>query len=351
MKKRRTAAGVRGSSGAGAGAFFEGFRGMLAGYADGVHRVGPPATAAALADAAERLGAPLPGALASFLASWNGAELFHEAVVIHGAGAGAVGGDLVVRTLDLRTDLPEIAPELAAIGESADGLTYLAAPDGAVLLLEDEELWPAGTSFERWLDAVAAREALLVDREGEFKEGSFEGAEGQLRPEVAVQQARRAVKLDPGSARWRFELGLALDSVGKTAEALEALRAAAELHPRGAFIHHWIGRLETVRGELAAAGSAYEQAATVQPGHPSAAFFLLEAARVAGRVGAAERRVALGKRALEVDPGLVRQLREAAAHQASEGLVAEARELAELALEAAPRDLELLALLRSLEAR
>src|SRR5262245_19418473 len=52
--------------------FFERFRSEIARYADGVHRLGDPAPASAVTG--------LPDELASFLRSWNGADLFVDAV-------------------------------------------------------------------------------------------------------------------------------------------------------------------------------------------------------------------------------------------------------------------------------
>ena len=51
--------------------FFERFRTEIASYAEGVFRLGEPATAAQVKG--------LPAELAAFLRSWNGAELFIDA--------------------------------------------------------------------------------------------------------------------------------------------------------------------------------------------------------------------------------------------------------------------------------
>src|SRR6185369_17510699 len=68
--------------------FFERFREAAARLPAGLIRPGPPAPAAELArgEAAR----PLPAEYASFLRSFDGADLFHEAIVIAGVGPAAV---------------------------------------------------------------------------------------------------------------------------------------------------------------------------------------------------------------------------------------------------------------------
>ncbi len=53
---------------------------------DGLVRPSPPASDALIAAAEQELGTALPQAFASFLRSFDGADLFHEAIVIAGVG-------------------------------------------------------------------------------------------------------------------------------------------------------------------------------------------------------------------------------------------------------------------------
>src|SRR5579863_7461889 len=69
--------------------FFERFREAVARLPDGLIRPAPGATAADLARAEASLGRALPGQYASFLRSFDGADLFHEAIVVAGVGQAA----------------------------------------------------------------------------------------------------------------------------------------------------------------------------------------------------------------------------------------------------------------------
>jgi hypothetical protein len=121
--------------------FFEGFRTALGSTADGLIRPGQPATDAELAAAARALGRPaLPDDYATFLRSFDGADLFHEALVLCGVGGGCF------RTL-VDANLP--APPLLAegelvIAEAINGDRYArqapASPPGST------PSWPANRS-------------------------------------------------------------------------------------------------------------------------------------------------------------------------------------------------------------
>src|SRR5207245_2965776 len=67
--------------------YFEKFREALRDYADGVHQLGEPAPAERLSRLEAQLGAPVPPAYRDFLASWDGAELFHEDLRVFSADA------------------------------------------------------------------------------------------------------------------------------------------------------------------------------------------------------------------------------------------------------------------------
>ena len=324
--------------------FYEGFRGTLAGWPEGVHRQGAPAEPRDLEAAARALGAPLPGPLLDFLGSWNGALVFHESVVLFGVGPVAEGGDLVAATCGARA-AGACGPRDLVIGETGDGGLWTLGEDGRVWLLEDEERWPVGSSLERFVAAVCAHEAVLFDRDGEYKEGAFEPGGERLVPEMAVQAARKAIAADRDAARWHFELGVALAEAHPD-QAARALAEASRLFPAGPFVRHELGKLLARQGRSAEAAGAFEAAHDADPAHDSASFFLLEAARAARQAGDAPRADALGRRAVEEDADLALRLREAAEHQLEDGEKTAAQELVALAREAAPRDLQLLALAR-----
>ncbi len=326
--------------------FHEAFRSALAGWPEGVHRPGAPAAPADLEAATRALGEPLPQPVVDFLRSWNGALVFHESVVLFGVGPAAEGGDLVAATRGARA-AGACGPHDLVIGETADGGLWTLGTDGRVWLLEDEERWPVGSTLERFVAAVCAHEAVLFDRDGEYKEGAFEPGGERLVPAMAVQAARKAIAADRDAARWHFELGVAL-AEAHPEQATRALEEAARLFPTGPFVRHELGKLLARQGRHAEAAAAFEAAHDADAEHDSASFFLLEAARAARQGGDATRAEALGRRAVEVDHDLVSRLREAAEHQLEGGEKDAALELVELAREAAPRDLQLLALARRL---
>src|SRR6185312_5475157 len=69
--------------------FFDHFRAAVARLPAGLIRVMPPAAPADLGRAAEVLGRPLPSVYEAFLRSFDGADLFHETLLLAGLGAAA----------------------------------------------------------------------------------------------------------------------------------------------------------------------------------------------------------------------------------------------------------------------
>jgi hypothetical protein len=136
-KKRRPGGGD-----GGARAFFDRFREEVAGYAEGVHRLGDPAPGAALARVED-------DELRDFLASWNGAMLFIDAYTIFAA--------------------EELQPDAESgtlwFGETSLGDRLgLAPPDGGrVVRLEEDtgERLVEASSFARWLDATIVADGVL----------------------------------------------------------------------------------------------------------------------------------------------------------------------------------------------
>jgi len=127
-------------------AFFDRFRVELAKYDAGVHDVGDPV-------AAERLvGRALPAQLADFYRSWDGARLFADTIAIVPLdGLRAAEGGVVIG------EWPDGVLELGG-----DGRVRSRGDDGAAIVV--------GSSLEKFLAAVMAREGLLVERDGEFKD-------------------------------------------------------------------------------------------------------------------------------------------------------------------------------------
>src|SRR5262249_30747689 len=151
-----------------------------------------------------RLGRKLPRALRDFYTSYDGVRLFFDTYVLAG-------------TTQLAT-----AEELLRLGEHWRGALYL-HDDRRVFEgggVDDRVL--AGGGLERWLAAVMARERILVDAAGEWKE-VFDDESGALKPEVRKKRARAGVTADPDSALWLIESAEIEFEIGSVAAATRAL--------------------------------------------------------------------------------------------------------------------------------
>ena len=159
--------------------FFDRFRVELAKYDEGVHDVGDPVAASRL------VGRALPGQLADFYRSWDGARLFADTIVIVPIDelGGAEGGVRI-------GEWPEGALELLG-----DGRVRSRDDEGATIVV--------GSTLEKFLAAVMAREGFLVERDGEFKDVFDEEDVGER---VRDKQTRAALKIDPDAAAWQLEV-------------------------------------------------------------------------------------------------------------------------------------------------
>jgi tetratricopeptide (TPR) repeat protein len=311
-------------------AFFEKFRADARRYADGVHELGDPASERALGEAEARLGRALPGGLADFYRSWNGARLFADSIAIEPLERVAVEG------------------EWLRIGESL-GVPLHADERGRVLEADDAgDRVVVGSSVESWLAAVMAREALLVDRQGEWRD-VFVG-EGELVPEVARKRARAAVKADPDAAAWHLEQAeLAFDD-GDDEAARAALERATACDAGAGGAWELLGALDRRAGRLDEAERAFVAAAesTRDPGRAAERF--AEAARAAAEAGRPAAREAHAARSLAAAPARAAAWHEEAARLASAGDLDGALNRATLAEAVAPND-ALAQLVKQLRAR
>jgi tetratricopeptide (TPR) repeat protein len=283
---------------AGSAAFFDRFRSAVARLPAGLIRVRPPAAPEEIARAEAALGRPLPDEYASFLRSFDGADLFHESVVIAGVG---VGAPVAVGSLP-----QERAGELV-FAEALAGDRFALDGAGRVLRLDPgaDERALAGTSFGRWLDATVAREQILFGPDGEYAPDVFDPSGHEIAPTIALRQAERALKIDPGAADAAHARGLALARLGRREPALAAFRSATELDPENPWPWFDLGRTALALHRPAVAQSAFQRAAAAA-GEPASAARLLawavRAAVVANDVAAAE---ALRAEARARDPQLV----------------------------------------------
>jgi tetratricopeptide (TPR) repeat protein len=307
--------------------YFERFRAEVARYVEGVHQLGPPASAAEVRG--------LPTQLGAFLRSWNGAELFVDAVTVFPAAQVARDGERVI------------------FGVTASGDRLALEPNGQVARIEEDtgETLIEGTSFARWIEGFVVAESVLYDREGEFREDVFDETGEELLPEAAEKRERKALKIDPGAPApaWRLAKSLArLSLEDKARQVLEELVARA---PRFAWAWFDLGKLRRAADDLAGAEDAYAKAAEADPEYDHAGYFAAQAARCAAARGDEAAREVHAARALELDPELPRMQKDAAERLLDEERHEEALEAAEVVKALRPGDVQAIELVKRLSAR
>ncbi|HVY36590.1 MAG TPA: tetratricopeptide repeat protein, partial [Polyangia bacterium] len=328
---RRAVTRRRGRAPAGAAPFFDYFRGALARLPAGLLRVGAPAEASDIARAETALGRRLPAEYAAFLRSFDGADLFHETVLIAGVGPHA---PLSLLELSETGRQASDTPLIFATGAADE--RYGVRDDGKVVRQDagSDEQAVAGGGFAAWLDATVAAHQVLYGPDGEYAPDVFDPSGQDVTPLIALRQAERALKQDPGAAGWAHAEGLALNRLGRARAAVEAFERAASLDPDNPWVWFDLGRAGLEAGQAARAAEAFEKAAALEPG-PGGAMLLAWAARARSDQGAAGQVAkdagrALAQAALRRDPGLVAALVRAidsAAAEEDEGARAEAAAL------------------------
>jgi tetratricopeptide (TPR) repeat protein len=296
--------------------FFERFREAAARLPDGLIRFSPPASPEAIAAGEARLGLALPAEYASFLRSFDGADLFHETIVVAGVGETAPRSLLELneeRNVDDRSEI--------VFAEAVAGDRFALDARGRVLRLRagSDERILAGSSFERWLDATVARERVLYGPDGEFAPDVFDEDGEEISAAVVLRQTERALKVDPGSAEAQHERGLALRRLGRAERALEAFAAASALDPDDPWPWFDFGRTALANGlELPRAREAFRRAATREAG-PSGARLLAWATRAALLARDDDAVTELRREALARDPALLEALARAESQASLEG--------------------------------
>ena len=287
-----------------AGGFFDRFRTAIARLPSGLIRTGPPAPAEALAQAEASLGRQLPEAYASFLRSFDGADLFHENILVAGVGPGAP------RQL---VELPQTFPDELVFAEALSGELFALDAHGRVLRRDvgADERALAGSTFERWLDATVAREQVLYGPDGEYLPDLTDPSGTELLPQVALRQAERALRADPGAADAEHARGSALLRLGRPETAVEAFRRAAELDVESPWPAFDLGRAALTVGQPEEALAAFRRAADLETG-VGRARLLAWAARAAAAANDGTAAATLRDEAKKGDPELVDHLRRAA---------------------------------------
>jgi tetratricopeptide (TPR) repeat protein len=306
--------------------FFEKFREDLTRLPVGLIRPGPAATSAAIASAEAALKTQLPPSYVSFLRSFDGADLFHEAVLLAGVGDAALR-----RLVDLNP--PRAGKTTVIFAEIAGGDRFAFGTEGRVLRVrpESDERWISGGDFARWLDGLVAYHRVLYGPDGEFAPDVFEADGSEVVPVIALRQTERALRLCPDSAEWHHERGVALRRLGRFTQAKEAFARAATLDPENPWPRFDEGRAALALGPAGAreAGAAFEAAARLDRGEAASRLWAW-AARAAALEAAPARQALCRHEALTREPALADQLlraRDAARDEGNPDEIAEAEAL------------------------
>jgi hypothetical protein len=206
-----------------------------------------------------------------------------------------------------------------------------------------------GTSPSRWLAGAIDACSLLFDGEGEYFEDAFDD-DGELRLEILERQARAQLRRDPKAPgpRWRLaRCLLASDQRDRARDELEAVVAAS---PEMVWAWLDLSRLSETLGELAGAIDEATAAAEAAAGGDYEGYCWAQVARLQAASGNDAQRAIAASRAVAAAPDL-RAAQLAGARDCLEaGDVASARGLLALLRAIAPRDLDVLALARAVEA-
>ena len=174
-------------------------------------------------------------------------------------------------------------------------------------------------TFEHWLDATVAREQILFGPDGEYAPDVFESEGEEVVPTIALRQAERALKVDPGAAEAHHARGLALARLGRRQPALAAFAAAAELDARQSVARGSISVARRWSSSLPAGAAGVSAGGGPRSKRPTGAGLLAWGVRAAAAAGDEASAAALRSEALARDPRLVDGLVRAAASAAAEG--------------------------------
>jgi tetratricopeptide (TPR) repeat protein len=295
----------------------------------GLHRVGRPAAAAALAHA------QLPDDAAALWRRWDGIEL--------------AGGEAKLLSLAEQERVSNEVRELLRAGDRVIGqygaalLVIPADPweeGGEVVMVEDDgERAPYASSVVRLALGLVAEMGVLYDDEGEYREDLF-GDDGQLTARAERRLLRRRLDFDEDAPFPRFRLGQLLRRAGELRAARTELRRVLRCAPEFAWAHWELGRAALELGEREEARESFAAAVEkVHEPHLQALFLAWQA--LASEEAERERLASEVKR---LDPGFAAAreagLREAIEHEDGP----QARELLALGLAIEPRSLGLLGL-------
>jgi len=263
-------------------------REALGRFSDGVHDLGAPASEGAILSAGARLGGALPASVSEVYRFADGMWLFDDVVRL--------------RPLAELEASPRGGERWLHIG-TVDGAELYSDPLGAIFEEDDDgDRVCAAQDLEEALLAQTAREALLIDPDGEWREvfepdGELTTAVRKKRNEVA---RRRAL-----SARWLVEgAELALEIDGDEDAAIALLDEAIAADRAAAAPCELSGLLLMSRGKLVE-GAAALTAAADRSGLRRRADRAAVAAEAAMRAGDAATQTRMATMARGADPQIV----------------------------------------------
>ena len=288
-------------------------------YPEGVHRLNEPAYL---------LDTELPASLADVFRAFDGGDLFHESLILLPSSSARLEGD--------RFRVGEVGGDELWV-DRAGGVWRREVEGGPVL--------PEATAFDRWLSGYVDAEALIVDADGEFRDGVFTDS-GEIEPQVAIARERAMLKRDRRAPGPRYRLGLHLASAGEVAEARRCFEEVVAEAPDHSFAWVELAKISEKLGELDAAMDEMVEAARTDSTGEFAPLLWAGAARLASELGDSERQSEYARAALAAEPNLVDQLCRGAESELAEGYADEAAGLLALARPLAPRHLKVLDLTR-----
>lgn len=265
--------------------FLDRLREALGRYADGVHLLGEAAAADAVSARGRALGLVFPASFAEIYGYADGIDLFGDLVRVARLEALRADGDRV-RCGEAEGRVLWLMPDGAIVDEDDDGDRIGVAPD-----------------LESCLLVFLAREGLIVDHEGEWRE--VFGDDGALTDAVRKKRNEAARKRAPEAARWiaeAAELALELDGDEAAAEALLAEARVLDAHAAAPAELH--GLLLAARGAHDEAALALAEAA--ERSGPARRADRAAVAAAAARDDAARARWA--KAAVAAEPAIVMRL-------------------------------------------
>ena len=194
------------------------------------------------------------------------------------------------------------APLVFATGAADE--RYALRDDGQVVRQDagSDEQAVAGSGFTPWLDATVAAHQVLYGPDGEYAPDVFDPSGEDVTPLIALRQAERALKQDPGAAGWAHAEGLALNRLGRSSAAVEAFERAVALDADNPWVWFDLGRAALQARQAERAAEAFQKAAALEPG-AGGAMLLAWAARARTDHGARPRGTRAGRGGAATRPG------------------------------------------------